>query len=131
MSEQVRRRFEGTPQAVREAREFLRAVMADRVDPEAQDDLVLVLSELASNAVRHARTPFEVVVETNGQVLIEVGDGSTDVPLVKAATDEGGRGLPIVDALCDRWGVRIGLDGKCVWCERDLPDRHGDSPGVG
>ena len=104
MSDQVRRRFEATPQAVGEARAFLHAVIASRVDPESQSELTLALSELASNAVRHARTPFEVVVETNGQVRIEVEDGSTDAPALKAPSNEGGRGLPVVDQICDRWG---------------------------
>jgi len=54
MSEQVRRRrFDATPGAVR---------------------------ELATNAVRHANTPFDVVVETNGHIRIEVEDGSTTAP---------------------------------------------------
>ena len=123
MSDQVRRRFAATPEAVREARVFLQNVIAGRVDPEAQSDLTLVLSELATNAVHHARTPFEVVVETtNGHLRIEVEDGSTDAPVSKPPSDEGGRGLSIVDQLCDRWGVHIVREKKCVWCERDLPN---------
>jgi len=80
------------------------------------------LSELASNAVRHAKSLFEAVVQTDGHVRIEVEDGSTDVPVPKAPSIEGGRGLTIVEQLCDRWGVHIVREQKCVWCERDLPD---------
>jgi anti-anti-sigma factor len=123
MSDQVRGRFEASPEAVREARVFLQNAMAGRVDPDMQSELTLVLSELASNVVRHARTPFEVVVETNGHVRIEVEDGSIDALVPKAASDEGGRGLAIIDRLCDRWGVLILRENKCVWCERDQPDR--------
>lgn len=101
---------------------FLQGAIAGRVDPEVQSDLTLVLSELASNAVRHAGTPFAVVVEINGQVRIEVEDGSTDAPVSRAPSNDGGRGLAIVDRLCDRWGVQIVRDRKCVWCERGLPD---------
>lgn len=122
VSDQVRRRFEATPEAVREARVFLQTAIAGRVDPEVQSELTLALSELASNAVRHARTPFEVVVETNGQVRIEVEDGSTDAPVPKAPSGEGGWGLVIVDRLCDRWGVHMMSGKKCVWCERHVPD---------
>jgi anti-sigma regulatory factor (Ser/Thr protein kinase) len=122
MRDQVRRRFEATPEAVRQARLFLQTVIAGRVDAKLQSDLTLTLSELASNAVRHARTPFDVVVETNGHVRIGVEDGSTAAPVLGASSDEGGRGLAIVDRLCDRWGVDIGDEGKSVWCERDLPD---------
>lgn len=122
MSYHARRRFDATPEAVREARAFLQTTIADRVPPDARDDLTLALSELATNAVRHAQTPFEVVVETNGHIRIEVEDHSTDAPVPTAPSDEGGRGLSIVDQLCDRWGVHIAREKKCVWCERDLPD---------
>ena len=100
---------------------FLQTAMAGRVDPEVQNELTVVLSELASNAVRHARTPFEVVVTTNGHVRIEVEDGSTEAPVPKAPSGEGGWGLVLVDRVCDRWGVDISDERKCVWCERDMP----------
>jgi anti-sigma regulatory factor (Ser/Thr protein kinase) len=122
MSKQVRGRFEASPEAVRDARVFFQDAIGGRIDPEMQSELTLAVSELASNAVRHARTPFEVVVETNGHVRIEVEDGSTTAPVAKAASDEGGWGLTILDRLCDRWGVLIMREKKCVWCERDLPD---------
>ena len=120
MSDLVRQRFEASPGAVREARVFLQTAMAGRIDPEVQSELTVVLSELASNAVRHARTPFEVVVTTNGHVRIEVEDGSTEAPVPKAPSGEGGWGLVLVDRVCDRWGVDISDGKKCVWCERDL-----------
>ena len=101
---------------------FLQTAIAGRVDPESQSALTLAVSELASNAVRHAGTPFEVVVETNGHVRIEVADGSVDAPVGKDPSHEGGRGLTIVDRVCDRWGVHIVDEKKCVWCERDFPD---------
>jgi len=124
MSDLVRQRFEASPAAVREARDFLQTAMAGRLDPEVQSELTVVLSELASNAVRHARTPFEVVVTTtNGHVRIEVEDGSTEAPVVKAPSGEGGWGLVLVDRVCDRWGVDISDERKCVWCERDVVDR--------
>ena len=121
MSDEVRRSFDATPEAVADARAFLQSALAARVDPDSQSELVLVLSELASNAVRHAGTPFEVVVETNGHVRIEVEDLSTELPVLSAPSDSGGRGMNIVDHVCDRWGVHVGPDKKCVWCERDLP----------
>jgi anti-sigma regulatory factor (Ser/Thr protein kinase) len=121
MSDPVRQRFEASPGAVREARAFLQSAMAGRVDPEIERELTVVLSELASNAVRHAQTPFEVVVTTNGQVRIEVQDGSTEAPVPKAPSGEGGWGLVVVDRICDRWGVDISDEQKCVWCERDMP----------
>ena len=120
MSDLVRQRFDASAGAVRDARLFLQTAIAGRVAPEFQDELALVLSELASNAVRHARTPFEVVVTTNGHVRIEVEDGSTEPPVSKAPSGEGGWGLVLVDRVCDRWGVDISHEKKCVWCERDV-----------
>jgi anti-sigma regulatory factor (Ser/Thr protein kinase) len=123
VSDQARQRFAATPGSVREARSFLRRAIAGVADAQTTTDLTLALSELASNAVRHARTPFEVVVVADGLVRIEVMDGSTDGVIVRDASEAGGRGLPIVDQLCDRWGVRMLPEGKSVWCERDLSAR--------
>ena len=124
MATEVRRRFEPTPEAVREARRFFRNAVADQLDGPMNDDLALALSELATNAARHARTPFEVVVHTDGHVKIEVEDRSDRRPERRsaAADAEGGRGLLILDAVCDRWGVHVVEDRKCVWCERSLTE---------
>jgi hypothetical protein len=46
-------------------------------------------------------------VERNGHVRIEVEDRSTEAPVRKVPSNEGGRGVAIVNELCDRWGVRI------------------------
>jgi anti-sigma regulatory factor (Ser/Thr protein kinase) len=117
-----RRRFDGSRAAIGEARDFLRAAMQGRARPEVEEELVLALSELTTNAVLHAGTPFEVIVETNDQARIEVEDGSTQAPELRPAYADAvtGRGLRIVDQLCDRWGVHVARDRKCVWCERDL-----------
>lgn len=84
------------------------------------DDLTLLVSELASNAVRHARSPFTVTVGCDAAtVRVEVVDESPLVPVpqqppVEAVT---GRGLMIVEALSDRWGVEPTDGGKAVWFE--------------
>jgi anti-sigma regulatory factor (Ser/Thr protein kinase) len=122
MRTQVRQQFDGSPASVRQARQFLHDALGERVGEEAEDDLVLALTELTTNAVQHARTAFEVVVETDGSVRLEVEDGSTERPVDKEPSDEGGRGLGIVRRLCDRWGVHVAAQKKCVWCERDLSD---------
>lgn len=123
MANEVRRRFEASPEGVRAARRFYREATAERVDPEIAADLDLALSELATNAVKHARTPFEVMIETNAHLRVAVSDGSTVPPVRRrpGPTDTSGRGLLILDAVCDAWGVHVVADGKCVWCERALP----------
>jgi anti-sigma regulatory factor (Ser/Thr protein kinase) len=95
----------------------LQAGQVDRVD-----DMMLVASELVTNAVVHADTDLELVIDVRPEaVRIEVRDGSNDPAVKQAPSDtpkEGGLGLAIVDTLSDRWGSdAIPGDGKRVWCE--------------
>ena len=55
--------------------------------------------------------------------ICEVFDGSLTTPRIRRAawTDEGGRGLQLIAALCDRWGTRYMSTGKCIWTEQSLP----------
>jgi anti-sigma regulatory factor (Ser/Thr protein kinase) len=76
----------------------------------------LLVSELATNAVRHAKTPFTVeMVHEPGTLEIEVGDGDPTMPRARAPDDEGGRGLRIVESLADGWGTRLRDSGKVVF----------------
>ncbi|MFJ2439063.1 ATP-binding protein [Streptomyces sp. NPDC087658] len=88
-----------------------------------EDSAVLVLSELVTNAVRHAHVPPGREIETRflmvpGGLRLEVHDASSDRPQRRGADPEGcgGRGLVLVEALADRWGAgeRHGV-GKLVW----------------
>lgn len=83
------------------------------------EDVRLVASELAANAVRHAHTPFTVILEHSDQsVLLTVQDGSLVPPVQVDADpmDTGGRGVWIVDLLSQDWGVTEGPGhGKSVW----------------
>lgn len=86
--------------------------------PWLVDDVVLVASELATNAVTHARTPFTVTLGCTGHtVSLEVTDGSNSHPMRKHASplDGTGRGLVIVERLSREWGVTGSRDGKAVW----------------
>lgn len=88
------------------------------------DDAAVVITELVSNAVRHADTDLELrMVHLPDGLRIEVRDGSQAPPMRRPArhTDEGGRGLHLVDALSTRYGVDAEQDGKCVWVEMLLP----------
>ncbi|MFJ9041040.1 ATP-binding protein [Streptomyces sp. NPDC102406] len=90
-----------------------------------------VIAELATNAVTHARQPgrdFRLsVYVTGGALRIEVADARGDVlpePQVAALDAESGRGLVLVAALTDRWGVVAGpTPRKTVWAELDLVRR--------
>lgn len=84
-------------------------------------DLVLITSELVTNALRHARAPFELRLRrVEGEFVVEVSDGASLRPQrrVAAGDDESGRGLTIVEAIADRWGTRSTADGKIVWATR-------------
>jgi len=109
------------PQARRELREQLNDWDMGKIG----DTAALVLSELLTNAVQHARGPWDRLIETryeclpDGELRIEVHDANTSRPQRKEPSTDGdsGRGLALVDALTrGRWGVsdRVG-PGKLVW----------------
>jgi len=115
----------GTPESVGLAREFVARLLAENELPGLVDEAQLVASELATNAVRHARTPFVVSLERiDGHVTISVRDGSSVVPVVEPpghlATR--GHGLMMVNALSLKWGVTVTTDGgKSVWARFETP----------
>jgi anti-sigma regulatory factor (Ser/Thr protein kinase) len=108
--------YEGSFMSVRQARAALAGLAI--ADEEVKQRALLVLSELATNAVLHAGVPFGLrLVYDRGSVRIEVEDPSTVVPAIAAATTMSGRGLRIVAALSARWGYEVSSNGKVVWAE--------------
>lgn len=87
------------------------------------DDLVstaeLLVSELVSNALRHASGPLHLTLERVSGLRCLVSDGSADLPRPADAgpEDECGRGLLLVDMLAAQWGCEGGPGGKSVWFE--------------
>jgi anti-sigma regulatory factor (Ser/Thr protein kinase) len=110
------KRFAGEPSGVSAARRFIRESLAGE-EPELLEAAELLTSELASNCVRHANSDFEVVIRSRDPIRIEVRDHGGGEPEVLSPTPEEptGRGLLIVDAMSDRWGVIPGRKGKTVW----------------
>lgn len=89
-------------------------------DDERIDDAALMTTELATNAVEHARTPFTLSADVSKPTLrVTVRDSSPLPPVARApsAIAVDGRGLAFVTALADRWGCDPGVDGKTVWFE--------------
>lgn len=77
-----------------------------------------MVSELATNAVKHARTGFSLVVEERDDgVRIEVTDHGPGTPRKRSPSPQepSGRGLLIVQALSDDWGIVEEQHGKAVW----------------
>ncbi|MER7394989.1 ATP-binding protein [Streptomyces sp. NPDC000151] len=118
-----RQRFTSVPQSVGRARRAVRtALLAHGVAPDTADTVVLVVSELAANAVRHGRVPgrlFEVRIGLDGEkeITVEVADAGDARPALRGPTEdaETGRGLVLVAALAVAWGVRDRQIGKTVW----------------
>jgi serine phosphatase RsbU (regulator of sigma subunit)/PAS domain-containing protein len=83
----------------------------------------ILASELVANVVRHARGPVRLRLLHSQTLVCEVFDGSLTTPRIRRAswTDEGGRGLQLIAALCDHWGTRYMTTGKCIWTEQYLP----------
>jgi anti-sigma regulatory factor (Ser/Thr protein kinase) len=86
----------------------------------ALDELEIVLSELLTNAIRHGHSSATVscAMDPTGAIDLAVADTSRDQPVPRPVDDVAthGRGLAIVEALCDRWGTTpVPGDGKTVW----------------
>lgn len=117
------------------ARAFLRSVRYPGQDGAVLEDAVLLVSELVTNAIRHAAPPItlEVVCQAPDGLSIRVTDGSPLPPSGRALTahEESGRGIALVDVLSADWGVEPAEPGKAVWFRLGAPaaDReHRDGP---
>jgi len=118
-------RFRASPDAPFAARHFVTSLLKRRPYGARApvDDAQLVVSELATNSVVHAGTPFSVSVRCDGTAIrISVHDRSPREPIVRAAgpTARSGRGLRLVAAVARDWGVETASDGKTVWAELSL-----------
>jgi hypothetical protein len=83
---EVRRHFDSSPRALRDARKFLAETIGDRVGDEENEALALALSELTTNAVVHARTDFDVVIGIDGQVASRSKTARPTCPVVAKPT---------------------------------------------
>ncbi len=110
------RSFECRPEAVTAARHFVRGVLAGEA-PDVIDAAELMASELTSNCVRHAGTGFDVSVSVGEHIRVDVRDsgGGRPRPLSPGPDEPSGRGLMIVQAMSDSWGVESRSGGKNVW----------------
>jgi anti-sigma regulatory factor (Ser/Thr protein kinase) len=109
--------FPSQASAVAAARAFVMGVVPHFAQA-TRSRVELMVSELSTNAVKHAQTAFNVTVVTSGdEVRVEVNDEDEHSPVLRdpAPTDSGGRGLVIVHALADEWGVDIHDGDKTVW----------------
>lgn len=111
------RSFAGDPDEIAQARKFV-AEELDGRSATVVDNAVLLVSELATNAVRHVGSAFTVAVEdSRSAVRISVSDSGGGEPRARpldvGSTD--GRGLHIVGSLASAWGIEPTATGKTVW----------------
>ncbi|MEV6908571.1 ATP-binding protein [Amycolatopsis sp. NPDC051071] len=98
-------------------RAWARAELRDVAEDDLMDT-ILVLDELVSNALRHAKPPRQVrLLRLPGRVRIEVDDSGENLATPRPASDNGGRGLPLIEACAAAWGQDRREDGKTVWAE--------------
>ncbi|MFF0205775.1 ATP-binding protein [Streptomyces sp. NPDC005017] len=119
--------FPADPGAVRTARARVRGQLHIWDLDSVSDIAALLVSELVTNALRHATGPIGVRLVRpdgpRGTLRVEVSDPLPEPPHERAARpeDESGRGLQLVASSSRRWGTRPGGSGKTVWFELAVP----------
>ncbi|MFF0199706.1 SpoIIE family protein phosphatase [Streptomyces sp. NPDC005017] len=116
------------PRQVPRARAVVRERLHDWGLGELADTAELLVSELATNALRHSvRRPVELRLVRGDTLLCEVDDDEHELPTLLSAGpgDETGRGLRVVSTLAREWGTSRTGTGKTVWFELTLPRRRG------
>jgi PAS domain S-box-containing protein len=106
------------PSSVPDGRAFLHKALASWDCTACADEALLLLSETLTNAVQHAEGPISVhLCRTATDLTVEVSDHSPHLPQprIAAEDEESGRGLILVRALAESWGVRPTDEGKTTW----------------
>ncbi|PBC85221.1 MULTISPECIES: ATP-binding protein [unclassified Streptomyces] len=116
--------------SVLRAREFARTALTDWGLDHLADDVLLCVSELATNALLHGVPPGRgyrlcLSLDESGLLRVEVHDSGAGEPRLPVSLPcdggegecESGRGLLLVSALADAWGIGERVPGKIVWCE--------------
>jgi anti-sigma regulatory factor (Ser/Thr protein kinase) len=108
------------PASATRARVLTRECLQASCSFDTLDTVSLLVTELVTNVILHARTPMQLTVESSSEhVRICVEDTSTDRPEPQRNGDGAlaGRGLVLVERLASSWGVEATPLGKVVWCE--------------
>jgi hypothetical protein len=128
----VKRQFGGDRTSAAAGRQFVCDATAD-LPSEIREQLVLMVSELATNSLVHAATGFEICIDRfDSRIRVEVTDVGGGQPALRSpgSREPHGRGLQIVKALSDSWGTSQMSDrvGKTVWFELGIDPRDRSAP---
>ena len=119
--DEAARTFAATGRGPREARRFAAEILAGWNRPDLADEAAVIVTELATNSVIHARTEFTVSMSRrpDGTIRLAVRDASPLPPRQRQAAelDGSGRGLRLVEAISAGWGAEPLADGKVIWAD--------------
>jgi anti-sigma regulatory factor (Ser/Thr protein kinase) len=110
--------FPAVPESVGSARRFTRAALGRHdVEPRLIDTAMLLVSELATNAIVHAASTLTLRIDVGDDIRVEICDANETPPVVgePEMEHESGRGLAIVTTLADDWSWAPRSNGKVVW----------------
>jgi anti-sigma regulatory factor (Ser/Thr protein kinase) len=115
--------YAASQQSVGAARRFVSELITD-LTPEQQDAVILMVSELATNALVHAASGFQLTIDrTKTRLRVSVADLGAGTPSLQSppSRQPHGRGLRIVEELSDEWGTsEAPKKGKTVWFRLNL-----------
>ncbi|MGW1992190.1 ATP-binding SpoIIE family protein phosphatase [Embleya sp. NPDC001921] len=113
----------GNGSAAGVARKLVREKLAAWRLDDLSDVTELVVSELVGNALRYGIAPGQLRLLRHDRLVVEVSDTGPDLPQIQhsSLSDEGGRGLQLINMLCRGWGSCRTPEGKIVWAEQDIP----------
>ena len=120
-----RERFPAELYSARDARRFAAKVLSSWGCDDLEDAVLLLVSELVTNAVIHAHSDVEVVLRLRpARVRVEIIDAAAEYVQRRdaASEDQSGRGMALTEALTAAWGVDTLVAGKSVWFEVDRGD---------
>ena len=122
--------LQAAPGSAAVARRFVGKTLAEWGHQGHLDTACLLVSEIVTNALRHAHAPLDLRLHlTSREIITEITDDSTHLPYrhLPDPDDEGGRGLMLVDALAADWGTRPADTGKTVWFTIPLEPDHDEA----
>jgi anti-sigma regulatory factor (Ser/Thr protein kinase) len=126
---QLRTSFPPVAASAGDARRLVRGALAEwGLSAAEEETALLLLTELMSNGVRHAKTELHVLVTYDGfRIHVGVSDGDQHPAALTEATPtpHRGWGLRLVDLLSSDWGTITERHGKTVWFDLDVAERPG------